>query len=185
MSDCIDTNITAPIIRIVLTGSECTGKSTLVSMLGKYYGVPHVEEYLREYFIANRGVLTLEDAVPIAKGQLEAELAVEAKRPPFLLCDTNMLSSAVYNKHYYGTNPEWIESVLADRMYSLYIFCGIDIPWEDDGQRDRPEERGYMQSLFRKELKARCASFVEVQGTRQERLASAVKAIDAVLFGSC
>lgn len=174
----------APMVRIVLTGSECTGKSTLVSMLAEHYAVPYVEEYLREYFIANNGVLTLEDAVPIAKGQLEAELAVEAQQPRFLLCDTNMLSSAVYNKYYYGTNPEWIESTMAERGYDLYLLCGIDIPWEADGQRDRPEEREYMQGLFRKELESRCTSFVEVQGTRQERFARAVEAIDAVLFAS-
>jgi len=174
-----------PIVRIVVTGSECTGKSTLTDMLAKYYGVPYVEEYLRKYFVEHDGELTLEDAVPIAKGQLESELAVEAKRPPFLLCDTNMLSSAVYNKYYYKKNPEWIETALGERVYTLYILCGIDIPWEDDGQRDRPLERGRMQKLFKKELENRCASFVEVQGTRQERLTCAVAAIDAVLFGRC
>ncbi|SIN74104.1 AAA family ATPase [Halodesulfovibrio marinisediminis] len=185
MSDCITAKRvgaggSSP-VRIVLTGSECTGKSTLGAMLAEHYGVPYVEEYLREYFIANDGVLTLEDAVPIAKGQLKAELAVETQEPRFLLCDTNMLSSAVYNKYYYGTNPEWIESALLQREYTLYLLCGVDIPWEDDGQRDRPEEREYMQGLFQKELEDRNLAFVKIQGTRQERFARAVEAIDVIL----
>lgn len=168
-------------VRIVLTGSECTGKSTLASQLAKHYGVPCVSEYLREYFIANNGVLTFDDTLPIAEGQLRAEDAIEGQKPRFLLCDTNMLSSAVYNKYYYGSNPEWIETVLATRSYSLYLLCGIDIPWVDDGQRDRPEEREYMQNLFKQELEQRGAQYVFIEGTAEERFVLAVDAIDAVL----
>lgn len=185
MSGCVtDTKAVREIaspVRIVLTGSECTGKSTLAAMLAEYYGIPYVQEYLREYFIANGCVLTLEDAVPIAKGQLKAEQDVEKENPRFLLCDTNMFSSVVYNKHYYGMNPEWIESAFAERKYALYLLCGIDVPWEDDGQRDRPDGREYMQGLFQKELEDRNLAFVEIQGSRKERFARAVEAIDAVL----
>lgn len=177
----VDAGVGASCIRIVLTGSECTGKSTLASLLAEHYGVLCVSEYLREYFIANNGVLTLDDAVPIAKGQLQAEEAVESQSPRFLLCDTNMLSSAVYNKYYYGSNPDWIEFILATRSYSLYLLCGIDLPWVDDGQRDRPDEREYMQSLFKQELEQRGAHYVLIEGTAEERFVSAVDAIDAIL----
>jgi len=189
MSDSIsstgmDTASTLP-IRVVLTGSECTGKSTLAALLAEHYGVPCVGEFLREYFIANNGVLTFEDALPVAEGQIRAEKAVEAQHPRFLLCDTNILSSAVYNKYYYGKNPEWIESVLATRVYTLYLLCGIDVPWEDDGQRDRPDEREHMQGLFVQELQERGAYYVSIEGTAQERFASAVAAVDAVLGEAC
>ena len=171
-------------LRIVLTGSECTGKSTLAAMLAKHYKVECVEEYLREYFIAHNGVLTLEDAVPIAKGQIAAEDAVEdameEKGADLLLCDTNILSSVVYNKHYYGTNPEWIEEAFTQREYTLYLLCGIDVPWEADGQRDMPEEREYMQGLFRAELEERNLPFVELTGDANKRFECAVTLIDSL-----
>ncbi|OBQ55783.1 NadR-like protein [Halodesulfovibrio spirochaetisodalis] len=173
----------AQLIRIVVTGSECTGKSTLAALLAEHYSVPYAQEFLREYFIANNGVLTLADAVPVAKGQLQAELDVEAQQPLFLLCDTNMLSSVVYNKYYYKENPEWIEAAFSERSYDLYLLCGIDVPWTDDGQRDRPQEREYMQSLFRKELDDRCLPYIEVQGAQAVRLSKAVAAIDSLLAG--
>ena len=168
-------------LKIVLTGSECTGKSTLASMLAEHYETEYVEEYLRDYFIAHDGVLTLEDAVPIAEGQLAAEKAVEQRAGDIVLYDTNMLSSVVYNKHYYNVNPEWIEETFSAREYTLYLLCGIDVPWEADGQRDRPQEREYMQGLFRKELEQRELPFVELTGSAEERFACAVKLIDSLL----
>lgn len=168
-------------VRIVLTGSECTGKSTLAALLAEHYGVPYVEEYLREYFEAKNGVLTLDDAVPIAEGQLLAEDVAEAHKNQLVLMDTNILSSVVYNKHYYDLNPEWIEEAFAQRQYSLYLLCGIDVPWEADGQRDMPAQREYMQSLFRDELQRRNLPYVELSGSVDERFNKAIELINALL----
>ena len=176
-------------LRVVLTGSECTGKSTLADMLAAHYEVPCVHEFLRDYFIDHDGVLTLDDAIPIVKGQLASEDSVETAVSdadiPVMLFDTNALSSVVYNKYYYGTNPEWIEQAFADRNYTLYFLCGIDVPWQADGQRDRPQEREYLQSLFRNELIARDLPFIELNGDVTERFSHAVSLIDLLLKNAC
>ena len=181
MSDSVKTLCCDKPIRVVLTGSECTGKSTLGAKLAQHYGAPCVKEFLREYFIAHNGVLTLDDAVPVAEGQLAFEKAVEAGQHDLVLYDTNLLSSVVYNKHYYGVNPDWIEQAFAERPYTLYLLCGIDVPWEADGQRDMPQQREYMQSLFRDELQARALPYVEVTGSVEERFRLAVEHIDALV----
>ncbi len=168
-------------VRIVVTGSECTGKSTLARSLAEHYKVGFAPEYLRRYFGEKNGVLTIEDAVPIAKGQLDGELERERAGDNPIICDTNLLSSIVYNKHYYGNCPKWIEETILNREYHHYLLCGIDVPWRADGQRDRPEAREHMQSLFRSTLVLRNYPFTELFGNPEERKQQAVRIIDRLL----
>lgn len=168
-------------LRIVLTGSECTGKSTLAEQLGLHYKVETVPEYLREYFEQKNGSLSIEDTIPIAKGQLEAERLIESKGYNPLINDTDALSSVIYARHYFGRCPEFIEEILNNRHCDLYILCGTDIKWQADGQRDRPEQREYMQGLFRNELITRKLNFIEITGSADQRFDIAVKAIDSLL----
>ncbi len=168
-------------VRIVLTGSECTGKSTLAKALADHYGVGFVPEYLREYFEQAGGTLTIEDAVPIAKGQLAGENVLEKCGTSPLICDTNALSSVVYSRYYYGACPAWIEEILEQRTYHHYLLCHIDVPWQADGQRDRPELREDMQTMFEKELQRRSLPYTPLSSSHEQRLAKAIAIIDRLL----
>lgn len=168
-------------VRIVVTGSECTGKTTLARALAERFGVKPVPEFLRKYFEAVGGVLTLEDAIPIAKGQLKAEKQAEAAGINPLICDTNLLSSVIYNRHYYGTCPKWIEQQLTARHYHHYFLCGTDVPWQADGQRDRPEQRAELQNHFREELLRRKVPFTELKGDVEQRLETAAEVVQELL----
>ncbi|GKT28916.1 ATP-binding protein, partial [Aduncisulcus paluster] len=89
-------------LRVVLTGSECTGKSSLAAKLAEHYKVEFVPEYLREYFAMKNGILTVDDVIPIAQGQLQYETDIANKGYNPLICDTDIISSIVYAKHYFG-----------------------------------------------------------------------------------
>lgn len=169
-------------IRIVLTGSECTGKSTLATQLATHYGVTCVPEYLREYFELKNGILSLEDAIPIAMGQLKLEQEAEKSGSNPLICDTNALSSVIYSRHYFKFCPNWIEELLEKRSWDLYLLCETDIQWQPDGQRDRPAERKYMHGFFRKELTERKLPFIEIAGTAEQRLIKAIQAVDNIIL---
>ncbi len=56
--------------RICLTGAECTGKTTLASILGERYGGIVIPEYAREYAERVARELTYDDVEPIARGQM-------------------------------------------------------------------------------------------------------------------
>ncbi len=171
-------------LRVVLSGSECTGKSSLAAKLAEHYKVEFVPEYLREYFEMKSGQLTADDVIPIARGQLrfEAENAAKGYNP--LICDTDIISSIVYAKHYFGQCPEWLNDVLKDLGPSLYLLCDIDIQWQADGQRDMPEQREYMQSLFIKELSNRNIPYHNISGSLPQRTAESIRLIDDALAAS-
>jgi len=170
-----------PIIRVVLTGSECTGKTILARPLAIHYATFWVPEFSRIYAETKGGPLTADDVAPIAKAQLasEDEAARGARR--ILVLDTDLLSTVVYARHYYGSCPDWVVRESIARTAELYLLCGIDVPWSSDGVRDRGGERELMQSLLRQELEARGARFEILEGSFQQRLEAAVRAVDSLL----
>jgi hypothetical protein len=54
------------LIRVVLTGSESVGKTTLSAQLAAHYGVACVPEFVREYAAAKGAPLDFRDHGPIA-----------------------------------------------------------------------------------------------------------------------
>lgn len=164
--------------RVVLTGSESTGKTALTADLARHYGAVWVPEYVRGYAEWKRAPLDASDVEPIGLGQVAAQDRALALAKRLLLLDTDLLSTAIYARHYYGAIPEWIEAAATTRRADLYLLCDIDVPWAPDPQRDRPREREAMQALFRDELVARRCRFVEIRGSWRERFLAAQLAID-------
>ncbi|MFT5836946.1 MAG: nicotinamide riboside kinase [Candidatus Azotimanducaceae bacterium] len=170
--------------RIVLTGAECTGKSTLAQALSGYYGEPWTTEFVRNYVEHQDGRdLTKEDLEPISKGQVTVEDASWHKAKRFVLHDTNLLSSIIYANHYFGVVNEEVNETFLQRNYSLYLLCtpeGID--WQaDPGQRDSPAARTELQAKFKESLDTMQLPYVELSGDQTARFGEAIRAIDAVL----
>ena len=171
-------------IRIVLTGSESTGKTTLATDLAARYGAALVPEFVRDYVAQKTTPLGLGDHGPIARGQMALEDEHTASSPALVVQDTDLLSTVVYCDHYFGKCPPWIVEAAAARRPTLYLLCEIDVPWIADGVRDRGHMRQEMQSLFRAAVLASGTPFVVIDGSWADRLQRAVDAIDALLMMS-
>jgi len=58
-------------LRVVVTGSECTGKTTLAETLAEHYGTVVVPEFVR-YYVREKGAAPeYRDVEAIARGQIE------------------------------------------------------------------------------------------------------------------
>ncbi len=163
--------------RIVLTGSESTGKTVLARQLATHLGVPCVAEYARQYATQIHRALRDTDVEPIARGQIALEDAALALNPPRLILDTDLVNTVVYSRHYYGGCPEWIVDAARVRLGSIYLLLDIDIAWIPDGVRDRPDERERMQQLFHRQLRELGANVVQVSGFGERRLQRALRAV--------
>lgn len=169
-------------IRVVVTGSECTGKTTLAADLAAHYGTVWVPEYARRFVQQKVAPPTSGDVAAIARGQIEEEDRVAAGADALLVQDTDLLSTVVYAHHYYGACPGWIETALRTRTGNLYLLAGVDVPWVADGAlRDRGDRREELHGLFRNALLDRGLRFVELAGPPPERLRQAVAAVDVLL----
>jgi NadR type nicotinamide-nucleotide adenylyltransferase len=168
--------------RIVITGAESTGKSTLAQELSGYYGEPWSGEFVRNYVDQLRGDLQLHDLEPIAEGQLAQEDAALNQAQRLVIHDTNILSSIIYAHVYFDTVLEWVNDAFLEREYSLYLLCMPDIPWvPDPGQRESPETREQLHTLFKDCLDILKIPYIEISGSEAERMIQAVHAIDAIL----
>jgi NadR type nicotinamide-nucleotide adenylyltransferase len=171
-------------IRVVLTGSESTGKSTLAAQIAAHYGAGLVPEFVRGYAESRGGVVELSDHGPIARGQMALEDEHVARAAPngIVVQDTDLLSTVVYCDHYFGGCPPWIAEAAAARRPDLYLMCDIDVEWVADGVRDRGHMREEMQQLFRDAVARSGAPFAVISGTGGDRLLRATEVIDALLL---
>lgn len=165
-------------IRVVLTGSESTGKTTLAARLAEHYHAVLVPEFVREYAEKKGGPLDFNDHGPIARGQIALEDEHIARGGRLVVQDTDLLSTAVYCDHYFGRCPAWIAEAAVARKPDLYLLCEIDVPWLEDGVRDRGHLREEMQALFREAVRESGAAYVAIAGDWEARFAMAVAAID-------
>lgn len=153
------------------------------------YGCHWVPEYGRAYSeqrLAETPTIAwcTEDFTRIAQQQQADEDAVARLGGRLLICDTDALATSVWHERYLGTGSPAVARLAAARTYALYILTGDDIPFEQDGTRDGEHLRGWMTARFREVLSARPEPWIEVRGTRAERLAAARTTIDNLLASS-
>jgi NadR type nicotinamide-nucleotide adenylyltransferase len=167
------------LLRVVLSGSECTGKTTLARGLAVRLDTTWAPEFAREYLERKGAPLTAEDVEPIARGQCAGEDAAAREARDVVVLDTDLVSTVLYARHYYGACPSWIEREARARRGDLYLLNHPDVAWEPDGlQRDRGEERALMHELFVRTLQEFEAPVVDVAGPWPERWRRATEAVD-------
>ena len=170
-------SIVSQLTRVVVTGTESTGKTTLARDLAAHFGVWWVAEQARSYAERVGRELTAADVGPIASAQIaavDAALAAAVGRNDrWLFLDTDLLSTVVYARHYYGACPSWVEDEARARRGDLYLLAALDIPWSPDSVRDRPHLREQLHDEFRDTLEEFGANVCGVHGLDDARLGSA------------
>ncbi len=174
------------LVKVVLFGPESTGKTTLSQQLAKYYNTVWVPEYAREYlqnkWNNERKTCEPSDLLPIAEGQIKLENALAKKASNILICDTDLLETKVYSEAYYlGYCDTTLEKYALENTYEMYFLTYIDIPWEADDLRDKPNEREKMFLYFKETLEKYDRKFVILKGNKKERLNKAISYIDQLL----
>ena len=177
----MDAILRPDLTRVVLTGSESTGKTTLATQLAAHYNVEFVPEFVREFAERKGGPIAMSDHGPIAHGQIALENQYAERAGNLLFQDADLLSTVAYCHHYFGSCPKWIEEEAVKRRPQLYLLAHIDIPWVADGIRDRGEQREEMHALFVNTLTRLNAPFVTIEGLGDTRLVHAVAQVDALL----
>ncbi len=164
--------------RVVLTGPESTGKSTLAKQLATHYQTIWVEEYARSYIQKINRLYGEEDLLPIAQGQIAAEDEALAKNTPIIFFDTSLIVLKVWSDYKYQQCNPWIVEQLEKRDYDLFLLCDTDVPWAYDPQREHPQERQEIYQRYLSELNVYQKNFVSISGTEEVRLEKAIKIID-------
>jgi len=167
--------------RVVLTGGECTGKTTLAAVLAERFLTSWVPEAARRYAASTKAALSAATVAPIARLAMRMHDEATDARPSLLFLDTDLISTVVYSRHYYGHCEQWIVDEAAARRAELYLLGAPDLPWTPDGVRDRPTHRAELFEQFSRTLDEFGARKVIVHGTGADRTELAVRAVEALL----
>lgn len=171
--------------RIVVIGPESTGKSTLSEKLAAHYQTVWVPEYARQYLEELPRPYEKEDLLHIAQGQQQLENRMKAQANRLLICDTDLYVLKVWSEHKYGDCDPQILQQIAAQPCDLYLLTYIDIPWQDDPQREYPDPamRNYFYHIYRDIVMQSGTPWADIRGSYQEREQLGIAAIDALEQG--
>lgn len=123
--------------RILITGPESSGKSTLARDLAWSLDAVYIREYAREYLQASQGIYTSADLLAIWQGQAQLQNNWSSKHT--LCCDTGPIVMYVWSMvKYQRVHPE-IALAVQEMSYDHILLCSPDLPWRADPLRDAPD----------------------------------------------
>ncbi|NOT75492.1 MAG: ATP-binding protein [Cyclobacteriaceae bacterium] len=170
--------------KVAIIGPECTGKTDLSQYLAGRFKTEWVPEYARAYLNKLNRPYDQSDLTKIAHGQLRVEDEWMQTAKGVLICDTNLIIIKVWSEEKFGICDPEILKAMQSRHYDLLLLTNIDIPWEEDPQREHPDKREYFWNIYKKEAVESKIPTVEISGSREERRKKATDAIERILVPS-
>ena len=175
--------------KVLIAGTESTGKTTLTKCLAKLFNTSWSEEvgryYAMDYLGGDETIYTDEDFGRMA--HLQAEQDYRALRTANKVCffDTDAVVTDYYSELYMGHRNKLVEAYINPDKYDVLLYLKPDVAWVSDGQRlngdqDRREALDrhlismYEEFGFRDKL-------VMVRGDYTERLNRAIAIVDDLL----
>lgn len=172
--------------RVCVIGVESSGTTTLAMQLAERYQTVWVPEYGRSYWDGRRYLEEADSwttsefvAIASAQGVLEDALSLRANR--LVIADTDALATHVWHKRYVGSYSNDVWRVASERTYDLYVVTSPDYPFVQDGTREGEEIRHEMHQWIVEVLDRSGRRYITVTGDADERLTTAVAAIDPLL----
>ena len=170
------------IIKIALFGPESTGKTTLAIQLAEHFKTAWVPEFARDYlqekWEKSGKTCDADDMLPIAYGQTKLENDSVSVANKFLFCDTNLLVTKVFSEVYYNFCDPLLEKAALKHEYDLFFLTNIDVPWEKDDLRDKPEGRESVFAVFKQTLIDNNKPFITLSGDKDLRLNKAISIVN-------
>ena len=108
----------------------------------------HLEKWDKKKEVCNLNDLSL-----IVRGQIKLENEAIRSAKKFVFCDTNILVTKIWAEtHFDGYCPPEIEKYSENFHYDYYSLTAIDVPWQADDLRDRPNNREEMFNYFKNQF---------------------------------
>ena len=172
--------------KIIFTGPESSGKTTVSNAVAKHFDAPLVEEYVREYFEKKQTPQYFQtDLTEIAKGQIESEKKHIKPQTRLIVCDTDILTIKIWSEVVYGNCLPELAQLINTRYppptthhLSIYFLCSPEgIEWEYDPLRENPNDRDFLFKMYEKELIMHKKNYHILRGSIEERLGKCIEII--------
>ena len=162
--------------KIVITGPESTGKTSLSRQLSEYYNAPLIPEYARKYIETLNNKYNYNDVVNIAKYQIEQleKINTDYSNSRFVFIDTGLIITKIWFNEVYKKIPDFLINSIKNIKIDLFYLCYPDIPWVPDKVRENGgKKRIELFYKYKYELDYYNFKYIIIKGDIKNRFLSA------------
>ena len=167
-------------IKVVILGTESTGKSTLTKQLANHYACTMVAEAGRE-LISDSNNFIYEDLLAVAREHAVKINEALAGNYPLVIIDTDIHITKSYSKFVFNKNLDIDQGIIDTNKAQLYLYLNNDVDYVQDGTRLSFADRNNLDQSHRKILQQSNIQFVEIKGNWDKRFEKAVACIDKLI----
>jgi len=166
--------------KIVITGPESVGKSTLCNRLAEHCGGLCVPEYARSYVEQLSTPYIYADLENIARKQIQQLGSDYEAAQNYVFFDTGLIVTKIWFSEVYGKVPAFLSEALAQLKIHRYLLCYPDIEWIPDKVRENSgENRFRLFQLYENELIKLKQNYIIIRGVGEQRFKNALFALES------
>lgn len=154
--------------KVVLLGTESSGKSTMCERLAEKFKTTWVKEYGRYYTENIKEDLSINDFYNIVNGQKELVKSELEHANKIIFCDTETITTKIFSELYcpneYKEGDNFFENEIKSQKYDLYILLDYNTEFIQDGNRRFRNERSKHYNMIKNELIKYNIPYIEVSG---------------------
>lgn len=167
-------------IKVVILGTESTGKSTLSEKLSKHFNCCLVLEAARE-IIDNSNDFSFEDLNIVATEHARRIDKSVLADNPIVIIDTDIHTTMSYSRFIFKKELETSADIYNSNRAHLYLYLNNDVEFMQDGTRLSETERNLLDLSHRQVLLDHNIEMVEIRGDWEDRFEKAVEEINKLI----
>ena len=163
-------------MRVVLTGPESSGKSSLTTHLAQTFNIPYADEYARIYLEKHGPDYDEALLLHICREHIRYQKQHIAPDLPLGIYDTDLTNYKIWSEFVFGTcSPDILHGIQQETDH-VYLVCYPDLPWEADPLREHRYQREQLFVLHIRELDRLQRPYEIIKGRGKLRLQNAEQA---------
>lgn len=168
-------------MKIVFTGPECSGKSTLAELISQKYNFQLIPEMARAYLEIRMNVYNENSLYEIASlQQLEEKKGIQKQKA--ICCDTDLLTIIIWQNEKYGYFDQNFMITWRESKVDMFFLCSPDFPWEYDPQRENPDDRHRLFEIYFDFLRDSTHPFHVLEGPISQRIETVDKILPSIFL---
>ncbi len=169
------------VFKVVILGTESTGKTTMAEKLSQYYNCSLVMEAGRD-IVSDSNSFNFSDLYLVADEHVNRINNTIIGNSPLVIIDTDIHITKSYSRFIFGKELSISSDIYDSNKANLYLYLNNDVEYIQDGTRLSEIDRDKLDISHRQILAENYIDFVEIDGNWEQRFNKAIKYINEIIY---